>query len=264
MPRWRLHGGRTLHVVNVHLRRARRLSAGEDEPQTWRTMSAWAEGFFLAAVKRGGQALEVRLLVDQLFDADADALIVVCGDFNADVARGAGAHHPRRRGGRRQSAPGRAHPGSGGTQARGLAALLGRPPRPAADARSSPGVAALLAWYRGVEIHNEALGDELVGAHGPSAAPSPSTPRWWPSLARPRTPEDELERARSAPKVALYACSPTYFLSGEPVTWLRRSVPFGYGTGWRMAMLAMPVAICACAQAGSAAKSQRASGSVER
>ena len=28
-------------------------------------------------------------------------------------------------------------------------------------------------------------------------------------------------------------------------------VPFGYGTGRRMAMLAMPVAICACAQAGS-------------
>ena len=48
-------------------------------------MSGWAEGFFLAAVKRAGQALEVRLLVDRLFDADADALIVVCGDFNADV-----------------------------------------------------------------------------------------------------------------------------------------------------------------------------------
>ena len=28
-------------------------------------------------------------------------------------------------------------------------------------------------------------------------------------------------------------------------------VPFGYETGWRMAMLAMPVAIGACAQAGS-------------
>jgi len=43
----------------------------------------WAEGFFLAAVKRAGQALEARLLVDRLFDAEPRALIAVCGDFNA-------------------------------------------------------------------------------------------------------------------------------------------------------------------------------------
>jgi predicted extracellular nuclease len=52
---------------------------------TWRTASGWAEGFFLSAMKRVGQALETRILIDELFDEDEDALIVACGDFNADL-----------------------------------------------------------------------------------------------------------------------------------------------------------------------------------
>jgi exonuclease III len=51
---------------------------------TWKTASGWAEGFFLSSIKRVGQALETRRLIDELFDEDEDALIVVCGDFNAD------------------------------------------------------------------------------------------------------------------------------------------------------------------------------------
>jgi endonuclease/exonuclease/phosphatase family metal-dependent hydrolase len=39
-----------------------------------------------AAIKHCGQALEVRLLVDRLLDADIGAMIAVCGDFNADTA----------------------------------------------------------------------------------------------------------------------------------------------------------------------------------
>lgn len=34
-------------------------------------------------MKRVGQALETRLLIDSLFDNDEEAKIVVCGDFNA-------------------------------------------------------------------------------------------------------------------------------------------------------------------------------------
>jgi hypothetical protein len=30
------------------------------EPFAWKTVSDWAEGFFAAAVKRAGQALELR------------------------------------------------------------------------------------------------------------------------------------------------------------------------------------------------------------
>ena len=34
-------------------------------------------------MKRVGQALEARVLIDQLFDGDPNAKIVICGDFNA-------------------------------------------------------------------------------------------------------------------------------------------------------------------------------------
>lgn len=29
--------------------------------------------------------MEIRMLIDKLFDADEDALIVVCGDFDANL-----------------------------------------------------------------------------------------------------------------------------------------------------------------------------------
>ena len=50
----------------------------------WKTLAGWAEGYFLSAMRRAGQALEVRLLVEQLFDADASRLVAVAGDFNAE------------------------------------------------------------------------------------------------------------------------------------------------------------------------------------
>ena len=40
---------------------------------------------FTSAMKRVGQALEMRMLIDRLFDADPNARIVACGDFNADI-----------------------------------------------------------------------------------------------------------------------------------------------------------------------------------
>ena len=49
---------------------------------TWRTAHGWAEGYFIASMKRVGQALETRVLVDNILDNDEQALIVVCGDFN--------------------------------------------------------------------------------------------------------------------------------------------------------------------------------------
>jgi endonuclease/exonuclease/phosphatase family metal-dependent hydrolase len=76
---------RALHVVNLHLRApiAAHLADQKLAPGAWKSVSGWAEGFFVAAVKRAGQALEARLAVDEIFDADADALIAVVGDFNA-------------------------------------------------------------------------------------------------------------------------------------------------------------------------------------
>ena len=40
----------------------------------------------MAAMKRSGQALEARLTVDAIFDAEPEALIAVAGDFNAEAA----------------------------------------------------------------------------------------------------------------------------------------------------------------------------------
>ncbi|KAF0222746.1 MAG: hypothetical protein FD176_2423 [Rhodospirillaceae bacterium] len=76
---------RVLHVVNLHLRapRAAWLAGQKADHGRWLSVGGWAEGFYLAAVKRAGQALEARLWVEQVFDAQADALVAVCGDFNA-------------------------------------------------------------------------------------------------------------------------------------------------------------------------------------
>jgi endonuclease/exonuclease/phosphatase family metal-dependent hydrolase len=75
-----------LWVVNLHLRAPiAAFVPGEKQPDIgWRRVPGWAEGFFLASVKRIGQALEARLFIDRLLDGDPQALIVVCGDFNAD------------------------------------------------------------------------------------------------------------------------------------------------------------------------------------
>ena len=78
-------GERPLHVINLHLRAPlAAYIAGEKLPSgEWKSVPGWAEGAFATAVKRAGQGLEVRVAVDRIFDADAEALIAVAGDFNA-------------------------------------------------------------------------------------------------------------------------------------------------------------------------------------
>ncbi|MDZ3837932.1 MAG: endonuclease/exonuclease/phosphatase family protein [Rhodospirillales bacterium] len=165
--------GRRLHLINVHLRapRAAFMPGGKGSGGTWRTMAGWAEGFFVAAVKRAGQALEVRLFIDKLFDEDPEALIAVCGDFNA------GAYE----------IPLRTIRGDEEDAGNPHLALRTLVPveRTLADSRQFSVVhhgrpqmldhilvsRPLLAWYRGVEIHNEALGDELVTSHAVRGTP---------------------------------------------------------------------------------------------
>ncbi|MBY6241767.1 endonuclease/exonuclease/phosphatase family protein [Methylosinus sp. Sm6] len=74
--------GPALHVLNLHLRapRAVPLSGASGA----RCGPAFAEGQFLAAQKREGQALETRLFVDRLFADDEGASIAVCGDLNSE------------------------------------------------------------------------------------------------------------------------------------------------------------------------------------
>jgi predicted extracellular nuclease len=73
-------------VINVHLRApiAAPIPGQKLSASTWRTTAGWAEGFFLSAMKRAQQALELRLLIDRLFDQDADRHIAIAGDFNAE------------------------------------------------------------------------------------------------------------------------------------------------------------------------------------
>ncbi|MCR6632633.1 MAG: endonuclease/exonuclease/phosphatase family protein [Magnetospirillum sp.] len=147
-----LPGGHLLHVVNLHLRapRAAWLPGQKAGQGCWQSVPGWAEGFFLAAVKQAGQALEARLLVDAILDDQPDALICVCGDFNAaDRRRGTGAHHPRRRGRYRQRPLGAARAGAGGAHLGGKPALLGHPSRPQGAAGPHPGVAGAAGLVSG-------------------------------------------------------------------------------------------------------------------
>lgn len=75
-----------VHVINLHLksRIASNVNGQKVNNYTWKSAAGWAEGYFLSSVKRVGQALETRILIDDIFSHTADANIVVCGDFNAE------------------------------------------------------------------------------------------------------------------------------------------------------------------------------------
>ena len=82
-----LPDGRSLHVINLHLRAPLAVRVPEDPldqaTDARRAVEGWPKDL-VAAMKRSGQALEARLLVDQLFERDPKALIVVAGDLNAE------------------------------------------------------------------------------------------------------------------------------------------------------------------------------------
>lgn len=160
----KLDDTRVLDLVNVHLKsRLPSTIPGQSVDQyTWKTPSGWAEGFFLSSMKRVGQALEVRILIDKLFDADEDALIVVCGDFNADL----------------DEVPVEAirgdveNTGNDKLAKRVMVPCERTIPEPARFSLLHHGKGGmidhllvsrtLLAHYRGSEIHNELLHDESV------------------------------------------------------------------------------------------------------
>lgn len=80
--------GVTMHVINVHLKSkiASNIKGQKIDDYTWKTVSAWAEGSFISSMKRVGQALQARLLIDRIFDDHGESsLIAICGDFNANA-----------------------------------------------------------------------------------------------------------------------------------------------------------------------------------
>lgn len=80
-------GGRPLTVFDAHLRAplAAVIEGQKLSALSWRTTEGWAEGYYVAALKRAGQALELRRRIERIFDDEPDARILVAGDLNADV-----------------------------------------------------------------------------------------------------------------------------------------------------------------------------------
>lgn len=158
-----LGGGQRLHVLNLHLRAPRAaFLAGQKSHGVWNSVGGWAEGFFQAAVKQAGQALEARLLLERIFDGEPDPLIAVCGDFNSDD----------------RETPVRTIRGDEEDTANGhLAARVLIPvDRTLSESQRYSVIhhgqrvmldhilvsRPLLGWYRDTQVHNETLGDELV------------------------------------------------------------------------------------------------------
>jgi len=159
----KLDGTRTLHLMNVHMKSkiAADIPGQKIGDYMWKTAVGWAEGSFLAALKRVGQALEVRFLIDKIFNEEGeDALIAVCGDFNSDnddvpvmTIRG-----PVEETGNPALAPRVIVPCENTVPESSRYSLLHLGKGEMLDhiLVSRP----MLAFYRGTEIHNEALPDE--------------------------------------------------------------------------------------------------------
>jgi predicted extracellular nuclease len=82
-----LGDGRALETINLHLKSKlpTKVPGQQETWYRWKTARGWAEGYYISSIKRVGQAIEVRALLDQIFEADPKAWIAVCGDLNADV-----------------------------------------------------------------------------------------------------------------------------------------------------------------------------------
>jgi endonuclease/exonuclease/phosphatase family metal-dependent hydrolase len=89
-----LPGEKSLHVINLHLKSfpPTRIQGQIDPDESpngrdkWLSHGGWSEGFFISSIKRVGQALEARILLDEIFaDEGNNALIVIGGDFNAEI-----------------------------------------------------------------------------------------------------------------------------------------------------------------------------------
>ncbi len=167
-------GGCPIFVFNIHLRAplATPIPGQKESSAVWKSVRGWAEGFFLSGLKRSGQALELRLAIDALLDADQHAAIAVCGDFNAEdhetplkIVIGA-----------------EEDTGNGGLANRSMAVLDRTLPK---DRRFSVlhhgrpqmldhilASRSLFGHFSAIEVHNETLEDEVLGGAKVQKSPS--------------------------------------------------------------------------------------------
>lgn len=159
-----LPNGQALHVLNVHLKSKLPTDVPGQKKNafTWNSAVGWAEGAFLSAMKRFGQAVELRLVIDEIFDMEPGALIAVCGDFNAE-------EHDVELAAIRSNVE-----NHGNEELAGRVMVLCENTVPLSSRYSlfHHGRGAmldhvlvsrdLLAYYQGAEIHNEILHDESI------------------------------------------------------------------------------------------------------
>jgi endonuclease/exonuclease/phosphatase family metal-dependent hydrolase len=168
-----LPDGRTCHVLNLHLRAplAAPVPGQKEGTFVWRSVPGWAEGFFMATVKRVGQATEARMAVDRILDGDPNALICVAGDCNAEE----------------REMPLRvlcADPDDTGNAALAMRSLINLEHRVPAERRFTVrhgghnlmldhllASQALARCVSDMAIHNDTLGDELVAHAAAHASP---------------------------------------------------------------------------------------------
>jgi endonuclease/exonuclease/phosphatase family metal-dependent hydrolase len=83
----KLPNNKILNLLNLHLKSKipADVKGQRIDQYTWKTVPGWAEGYFISSMKRVGQSLEARVLIDRIFDNDPQAYIVVCGDFNSKI-----------------------------------------------------------------------------------------------------------------------------------------------------------------------------------
>jgi len=152
-----------IHLINIHLK-SRLPSAvpGQREGFGYRSVAGWAEGYFISSMKRVGQALEVRMLVDEIFDVEPEARIIVCGDFNAEPGQ-----VPV------EAIAGRVeNTGNAALAQRQLLPCSNTIPKESRYSHLHEGHGnlldhmlisrSLLAYYQNAEIHNEILHDESI------------------------------------------------------------------------------------------------------
>lgn len=166
-------GDERVTIVNLHLRAPLAASVPGQKVSAfqWKSIGGWAEGFYLSGLKRSGQALELRLLVDELLATQPQRLIAVAGDFNAEdhetplkIVVGA----PEDTGNAALTAQALVVLDRALDQDRRWSVLHHGRPQMLDHILASH---ALYGHFRSIEVHNEALGDEAVayGKHAPAA-----------------------------------------------------------------------------------------------
>lgn len=158
-----IDNSRSLHVINLHLKsKIPTTITGRVSGDVWNSSSGWAEGFFISSMKRVGQALETRILIDSIFNTDENAMITVCGDFNADIND---VPVEAIRGGVENT-------NNGNLSRRVIVPCEQTIPEPSRFSLKHRGQGIMLdhllvsrnmlAFYKGAEVHNELLPDESV------------------------------------------------------------------------------------------------------